>query len=623
MQRGHGDESKRLVPPPQRAKGERESPGSSIFRLPMAGKEESDLPGEAAPGSDKGPGADPSATFADTLASVRRHLKTPDLSKTLHGSGPSPDLSARIPSSDSRQSAVGVTSPALWALSRDKAQEGQDSGLPPIANAVPVRLDHPADVTPIGGRPLPAIATIAMASEAETGGSARILAPAPIAAAASTSTHIPFRVGPYEVATRIAQGGMGSIYVCRRADMTDAGRLFTLKVVRQHQAQKGAAVHAFNREARVGALFRHPNAQTVLDTGVYDNQPFLILPYIEGASLGDLLADDGARPPPSVIVTVLLDVLRALQHAHRVQDEKHQPVGLVHADVSPDNVLIGVDGVARLTDFGSAHFATDGITETPEASGLGKASYMAPEQLRGEVLDGRTDIFAVGVMMWTALTGQKLFAAETYDQTVMRVMRKRIPAPSGFGAPSCLDDVCFQALSRSLDLRFATADHMADALMTAAADTDLVASRAEVEQWVRREAGEMLAERRRRIGTMFGDATKTPGPMVATMASPAPRPGPSAERTRLPAATIQIEAVNLPARMVVSPPPDVPDSLPQPKTTLKQWYLIVTVSVAVFFATLIIASMILKPLQPRRRPPQNSSAVPVPAESSPTGTIGR
>ena len=156
--------------------------------MPMAGKEESDLPREAAPGSDNGPGADPSATFAATLASVRRHLKTPDLSKTLHGSGPSLDLSARIPSLDS-QSDASPPGPALWPLSRDKAdggqeegqkegrkegrkdsqeegqeegqkegpKEGHDSGLPPLANTV--RPDHPADVAPIGSRPLLSIAS--------------------------------------------------------------------------------------------------------------------------------------------------------------------------------------------------------------------------------------------------------------------------------------------------------------------------------------------------------------------------------------------------------------------------------------------------------------------------------
>lgn len=414
------------------------------------------------------------------------------------------------------------------------------------------------------------------------------------------------------MATRLAQGGTGSIYVCRRANGQQPQALFTMKVIRQHALQKEAAVFSFKREARVGALLHHLNAQTVVDSGTYDEQPFLILPYIEGGNLTALLVGE-ARPSPSAVVTVLLDVLRALQHAHCLTDEQGKRLGLVHGDVSPENILVGTDGVARLTDFGSARFTAEGAGGQADAFGLGKPSYMSPEQLRGEALDVRSDIFAVGVVMWTALTGQKLFAAETYDQTVMRVMRRKIPPPSSLGAPEALDDVCLQALSRSPEGRFASADEMADALMTAAAKADLVASRERVAQWVRRDLGETLAERRRRIELMFGDDAKTPAP-VAHSAGARSRPATTPITGVTPAITVQMTSMGNAigdsmgaTKSALTRTIFIPRQGPvRPnKLSRKQWYVITSVSVATFFLTLIVGTWLSRLTTPRRGGPSS------------------
>ena len=432
------------------------------------------------------------------------------------------------------------------------------------------------------------------------------------------SGRIPFRVGDYEVATRLAQGGTGSIYVCRRAKTV--GPLYALKVIRQHAQQKEAVISSFRREARVGKLLRHPNALTVVDEGTYEGQPFLILPYIEGGTVSSLLVD-GVRAPAQNIVTVLLDVLRALQHVHDLKNEQGQPLGMVHGDISPDNVLVGTDGISRVTDFGSVRMAA-GFDGEADAFGLGKPSYMSPEQLRGERLDVRSDIFAVGIVMWTALTGQNLFSGESYDQTVMRVMRRRIPAPSSLGAPPELDEVCLTALNRSREGRFASADQMADALMTAAVKADLVATRDRVSQWVRRDMGETLAEVRRRVEHMFGDNVTTPAPS----ADPArPRPATTPMSGVSPAATIQMKALPRavaeslaaskrredPARTLFIPsaPQAVANS---PRLSRRQWYIIVSLSLATFFLTLMIGSWISRPSGLRRAgsaPGSGASAV--------------
>ena len=427
------------------------------------------------------------------------------------------------------------------------------------------------------------------------------------------SGRIPFRVGEYEVATRLAQGGTGSIYVCRRAKTT--GPLFALKVIRQHAQQKEAVIASFRRESRVGKLLHHPNALTVIDEGTYEGQPFLILPYVEGGTISSLVAD-GVRAPAQHIVTVLLDVLRALQHAHHLKNEQGQLLGLVHGDISPDNILVGTDGIARLTDFGSARLA-EPLGGEADAFGLGKPSYMSPEQLRGEGLDMRSDIFAVGIVMWTALTGQKLFAAENYDQTVMRVMRRRIPAPSTQGAPPELDEVCLTALNRAREGRFSTADQMADALMTAAVKVDLVATRERVSHWVRRDMGETLTEVRRRVEHMFGDNVKAPG--ASPGATSRPRPAPTPISGVSPAATIQMKALphgaaaafaaqlgdklgrkgDNPARTLFIPGPS-PVATAAPRLSRRQWYIIVSLSLATFFLTLMIGSWISRPAGLRR-----------------------
>ncbi len=323
---------------------------------------------------------------------------------------------------------------------------------------------------------------------------------ASVAAPATVSSPGAFRVGPYEVATRIARGGTASVYVCRRANAPGPQRLLTLKAVRQHSPEQERAIRAFQHEALIGSLFSHPHAQTVLETDLYQGEPFLILDYVDGGSLADLLAPE-TRPSPAVVVAIVLDALAALQALHVANDADGNWLGLIHCDISPENILIGVNGVARLADFGSTRFiATD---KQAQAFGLSKPPCMPPEQLRGDKLDTRSDIYAMGVLLWTALTGQQPFAADTYEQTAMNVLRKKIKPPSAHGAPACLDDVCMQAMDRSPDGRFMVATAMATALLTAARAENLIDSREGVGRWVRGALGDVLASRHRRIEAAF------------------------------------------------------------------------------------------------------------------------
>jgi len=269
--------------------------------------------------------------------------------------------------------AVNKRSPplALVPTSGDPGT-GSESGVQPVADLPPDRTSEVVSPSPIpwpiadgqlsGPQTPPELRTSRAVAGTITIPSARVGArsPTPPVGTYPVQTATPFRVGPYAVATRIARGAMGSIYVCRNVNAGNPSRLYALKVVRQHTAQKELAAASFRHEALIGSLFHHPNAQTVVDQGTFEGQPYLVLDYIDGGCLADLLTPE-TRPSPAVTVTIVLDLLAALGALHQATDDQGTPLGLVHCDISPENVLIGADGVARLADFGSARImARDG-----------------------------------------------------------------------------------------------------------------------------------------------------------------------------------------------------------------------------------------------------------------------
>ncbi|HEY8945491.1 MAG TPA: protein kinase, partial [Polyangiaceae bacterium] len=266
-------------------------------------------------------------------------------------------------------------------------------------------------------------------------------------------------IGRYEVLCRIGSGGMGSVYLSRLTSEIGFRRLFALKVLRSHLLEDSAAAQKFLEEARLAGYIHHPNVVSVVDAGIEGSQPFLAMDYVEGGSLKQLLSADPTRRPPELIVPVVLDALSGLHAAHQLETEDGTPLNLVHSDVSPENLMVGVDGVCRLTDFGVAK--PGGLQRRNEAA-HGKPGYMAPEQITGGRIDRRADIFAMGVLLYNSLTGTKLFEAQTIEETLRQVLACRIPAPStvGLKPTPALDLICVRALDRDPSRRFETAEEM-------------------------------------------------------------------------------------------------------------------------------------------------------------------
>ena len=234
----------------------------------------------------------------------------------------------------------------------------------------------------------------------------------------------------YELIAEIASGGMGVVLLARTAGAGGFRRMFAVKIMHPHLVEDTQFVSMLLDEARVAARIHHPNVVPTVDISQHANLHFLVMDYVEGFQLGDILGHPGFSPPDRLRLAnrILLDAMSGLEAAHNLQSDDGSTLGIVHRDVSPQNILVGVDGVGRLTDFGIA-FALSRITASRPGIIKGKPAYMAPEQALGNHVDRRADIWALGVMLWEAMTGQRLFVADTDVGTILKVLNDPIPMP--------------------------------------------------------------------------------------------------------------------------------------------------------------------------------------------------
>jgi serine/threonine-protein kinase len=280
-------------------------------------------------------------------------------------------------------------------------------------------------------------------------------------------------------------------------------QLVAIKRPHPHLTDDRGFRDAWLREARLAAGIHHANVVDVRDIEVVGDAIQLVMDYIEGASLGELVsarAKEGGKVPAAVAVRVVLDACAGLHAAHEACDEDGHPLELVHRDVSPQNILVGLDGVARVTDFGIAKCAGSAEQATSQGMLKGKAGYMAPEYVRGEPVDRRADVFALGVVLWEALVGKRLFRGENDSDTLARVLLANAPPVSESDAALApLDAIVARALARDRASRIATTEELAHDLEHTAGPLGLVASHADVGRFVREQVGEHLAERRRAL----------------------------------------------------------------------------------------------------------------------------
>ena len=308
------------------------------------------------------------------------------------------------------------------------------------------------------------------------------------------------RLGRYEVILRIARGGVGEVYLARVTGVGGFERLYAVKVVHPYLSSDPSFSKALLHEARLASLIRHRNIVDIVDVGVHRDTHYLVMEYVDGCTLSELCLRHREYRPLHLIGPIMLDALEGLQAAHELQDENGVSLRLVHRDFSPQNLLVRMDGTCLVADFGIARTSTVVRTTNP-GTVKGKPSFMAPEQLTGEEIDQRTDIFAAGVTLWNALTGKRLFDGTTEAATIYNVLRRRIPKPSDIGLrpDPDFDPIVLKALQRRPEARFQTAAQMGHALRELLIRKRLLGAARDIAAWVNESFGPRIEARRNLI----------------------------------------------------------------------------------------------------------------------------
>jgi eukaryotic-like serine/threonine-protein kinase len=305
--------------------------------------------------------------------------------------------------------------------------------------------------------------------------------------------------GRYVLFDEVASGGLATVHIGRLLGPAGFARTVAIKRLHSDYAKDQEFVAMFLDEARLAARVQHPNVVSVLDIVALEDELLLVMEYVHGDSLSKLIRATNAAHetiPPRIVSSVMSGALSGLHAAHEATSDSGEHLGLVHRDVSPQNIMVGRDGVARVLDFGVAK-ATMRVQTTRAGILKGKIRYMAPEQIQSGPVDRRSDIFAAGVVLWEALTGQSLFDADDVGGTVYRILHDPVTPPSKVtrSVPRAVDEVVLRALGREPKDRFATARDMAAALERAVAPV----SAREVGDWIDRIAGKTLATRAKRV----------------------------------------------------------------------------------------------------------------------------
>ncbi|MGH7269750.1 MAG: serine/threonine-protein kinase, partial [Polyangiaceae bacterium] len=319
----------------------------------------------------------------------------------------------------------------------------------------------------------------------------------------------------FDLVAELATGGMATVYLGRISGVGGFQRFVAIKRLHPHLAREPEFTQMFLDEARLAARIHHPNVVSILEIGASPQGYYLVMDYVEGGTLGHLIGRCGAGDgratestertrrgdqtvPVHVGARIVIDMLNGLHAAHELADDDGNHLGIVHRDVSPQNVLVGVDGSARLSDFGVAR-ATSRLSTTQAGQLKGKLAYMAPEQARGvKDIDRRADVFAAGVVLWETLAGRRLFKGDGEADTFNKVLNDPIPQISVAmpSIPPALGAVLDRALQRDRDARFPTAGAFAEELENAVRKVANLGTHKDVAAYLYAVLGSDIAQQR-------------------------------------------------------------------------------------------------------------------------------
>jgi serine/threonine-protein kinase len=312
---------------------------------------------------------------------------------------------------------------------------------------------------------------------------------------------------------------MGEVFLAEYAGDASFHKRVVVKRLYRHLQHHPEAVRMFQDEAHVLSGLSHPNIPQVYDLGYADGHWFLVIEHVPGHTLGELCGAAtrlGAAMPLDAVVSMIEQLCDALHHAHERNDDHGRPLRIVHRDVTPYNVMITPDGFAKLLDFGVARTARE---ESKGGSLKGTLAYMAPEQVRGQRLDKRSDVFSVGVILYELTTGRRLFAGSEID-VMTSIVERDVAPPSECvpGFPPELERILLTALSRDRTRRFPSAQHLARALEELAVSLGVIATHQALARFYQLVFSE--EERRERTTGTYGPASASAEARVMEEAEP-------------------------------------------------------------------------------------------------------
>jgi len=331
-------------------------------------------------------------------------------------------------------------------------------------------------------------------------------------------------VGRYVLYGELAAGGMATVHFGRLSGPVGFSRTVAIKRLHPQYAKDPEFVTMFLDEARLCGRIRHPNVVPTLDVVATEGEIFIVMEYVAGEALSKLMKTAYQRQvpiPARVAATIMSSVLHGLHSAHQTKDEHGRELGIVHRDVSPQNILVGSDGTTRVLDFGVAK-AAGRIQTTRDGQVKGKIAYMPPEQLSGGLVTRQSDIYAASVVLWEALTGRRLFDGETEAIVLVRAIEGKVDPPSMFNPQLdyATDAVVMRGLARDPQQRYATARDMALAIE----QTIGLASPYEVGEWVESVAADEIARRARMIAEIESASMTASAPRIGLAPQPAEPP---------------------------------------------------------------------------------------------------
>jgi serine/threonine protein kinase len=375
------------------------------------------------------------------------------------------------------------------------------------------------------------------------------------------------RLDRFELVAELASGGMATVYLARLGGVGGFQRFVAIKRLHPHLARDNEFIEMFLDEARLAARIHHPNVVPILEIGESPEGYYLVMEYIEGDTLGRILARSAQsqeRVPSPIGVRMVLDALAGLHAAHELKDDDGKALEIVHRDVSPQNILVGVDGSARITDFGVARAASR-LSTTRSGQLKGKLAYMSPEQAKAQAtVDRRADIFAMGTVLWEVLACKRLFKGDGDADTLNRVLHEPIPSLRSVAphVPAALESVVMKALERERDRRYATAAEFADALERVARVVGTLAAPREVATYIEFVIGTEISQQREAVRAWLARSEPSrQGVPKRESARPEPMSETKVEGTRRRDASQPTSDSSVSSAVVEIPPPE-PTSKP-------------------------------------------------------------